>query len=739
MRNLYSLLFIMLMSLGLSAQFPYLQVTDINDASPADLANCSDTSSYYGDTVTIVCYVVTDGNLCEVASSSINGANGIRPFIWVNDTANNGQVGPNTGLEVMGVNWNTSQATSGFTSLIAGDLIELTGVVGMFSNATQFQPLNNNSLTILSSSFPTITPVKVDVGDLNDNNQVNQLVTGEQWEGAFIQIDSVTVTAVSPFGSGAGARFDFTVTDKNGNSMDISDFFVAQRLTTWSTLNPNSPYTNGIFTPPSQGTFFEYIRGVVEHQGNGCTGGNGVGYRMHPFDSTHYKVGLAVPAITNVTITPPVPTSSDPITVSADIVDPDGSVDSAHIFWSNDTALPVSAYNKNLMTITSGSTYSYTIPNQANNTIVSYYIRAVDDDGGIVTYPATAAGQPQNVSRIYVRDNGLTIMDIQTPIGNSDASPFNGQRVTVRGFVTAGIPDCDLGYVYIQDTSASEYAGLALRGSLNLANFARNEYIQASGLVQESFGFTQMLIDSVKSLGSGAEVAPSLIFTSSFGDNAEMEKYESMLISYGPPGVLPVKITDPDLGFGEYAVSNRPNPASNEELRVLAGRQDGTRAQSSLNVQIVSDTAYQTQDGTMLVPAIAADTSMSMSAINGILWYAFGNFKLTPRNNFDFIGINVALDTSNCELPVFSIIEKEGTANFDLYPNPANNVLNIKGTGEELKVEMYDLSGNLIMSRQHNEAGEMQISVQDFKPGIYLVRVTEGNWNTATYKVVISR
>ncbi len=740
MRNLYTLIILATMSLGLNAQYPYLQVTDLLDVTPADLANCDDTSSYYLDTVTIVCYVVTDGNLCEVASSSINGANGIRPFIWVNDTANGGAVGPNTGLQVMGVNWNTSQATSGFTSLIAGDLIEITGVAGMYNNNTQFQPLDNNSVTILTSTFPTINPIKRTVSDFNDANQVNNMATGEPYAGAYVKIDSVTVTAISQFGSGTGARFSFTVADKDGSQMDISDIFVAQRLSSWTALNPNTPYTNGLFTnPPSVGTFFESISGVVEHSGNGCTGGTGFGYRIHPFDTSHYVVGSAVPAISNVTISPRVPSSSDPIMISADIVDPDGTVDTAEIYWSNDTSLAVSAYTKANMTITSGATYSYTIPAQANNAIVSFYIRSVDNEGGEVFYPSPVGGT-QIVSRIYVRDSGLTIMDVQTPIGGGDRSPFDGQSVTLRGYVTAASRDCDLGYIYIQDPNATEYAGIALRGSLNLANLYRNEYVEASGVVQESFGFTQLLIDSIKSLGSAMEITPVDLDPGTTANPSEQEKYESMLVRYVEPGGGPIYVTNPDLGFGEYAISSNQNPGSNaEERRVLAGRQSGTSAQSSLYVQLVSDTIYGSQNGVMFYPPIATVAGMTMDAMTGILYYSFSNFKLTPRNNFDIENLSVTLDTSNCNPPSFSIVEMNGHAHFDIYPNPARDIINIAGSGEEIKVQVFNLNGVLVLEKNHNEAGVLQLSINDLKPGMYLINITEGNWGTASYKVMISK
>ena len=72
MRNLFTFFFAATLSIGLYSQ-QLVQVKDIRFVSQSDLANCDDTSAYYLDTVKVVCYVVTSGNLSEVVSSSING------------------------------------------------------------------------------------------------------------------------------------------------------------------------------------------------------------------------------------------------------------------------------------------------------------------------------------------------------------------------------------------------------------------------------------------------------------------------------------------------------------------------------------------------------------------------------------------------------------------------------------------------------------------------------------------
>lgn len=739
MRNLFTFLFAATLSIGLYSQ-QLVQVKDIRFVSQSDLANCDDTSAYYLDTVKVVCYVVTSGNLSEVVSSSINGANGTRPFIWVNDTANNGAVGPFTGLEIMGVNWGTSQATAGFTSLIEGDLVEITGVVGMFNGATQFQPLNSNSINILSGPTPTFAPQRVKVGDLNDQNQVNQLTTGEKWEGAFIEVRNVTVTNVNQFGSGVSARVEFTVADSVGNSMQIYDFFLAQKLASWTAQNPNSPATSGSFVAPSVGTFYNYIRGVVEHSGNGCTGGTGQGYRIQPFDATHYSVGKAVPTISNAGSTPTVPPSNTPIVVNADVVDSDGSVDSVNIFWSANPSTPVSGFTKAAMTLSSGITYTYSIPGQPNGTNVRYYIVATDDDTASSFFPRTPVGQPTNTASIFVRDGGLSIVDVQTPFGGSTASPFDGQQVTIRGFVTAGQRQCDLGYVYIQDSSATEYAGLALRSSLDLANLYRNQYVQVSGTIQESFGFTQMLIDSIKDLGSAYEIQPVVLDPSDAMAINDYEKYESMLVKYqSPTAGGKLYIANANAGFGEYTISSIQGTTNNDEQRrVLAGRASGTNAQSSLYVQLVSDSSYATNDGTMFYTPVVTNTNMTMDAMSGILWYSFGNFKLTPRNNNDIEGLSVQLDTTGCTTPYFSINENVVARDLNVYPNPAASKVTVSGFDGKATVSVYDLKGTLVKTAEGTTA--VEVNVADVKAGLYIVKVTGNNAELfGTYKLIVTQ
>lgn len=738
MKRITTLLTVLFMAASLTAQIDTVTIAQIN--TPVDLANCNDTSMYYQDTVTIFAYVVTDGGLSEVASSSITGANGIRPFIWLNDTANGGAVGPRTGLEVMGVNWGTSQATAGFTNLIEGELIELTGVVGMFGGATQFQPLNDQSLKVLSGNFPTFTPRTVAVGTLNDAQQVNQISSGQEYEGAFVKINNVVVTAVSNFGSGTSARVNFTVADSAGNQMTIYDFFLGMKLPTWNTLNPNSPATNGSFTAPTVGTFYNSITGVIEHSSNGCAGGTGNGYRLHPFKASHFDLGKASPAITNVSSTPFVPSSSDSIVISANVNDPDGTIDSVNIFWSADTSMPISSFTKGAMTLTAANTYGYTIPPQNDGDIVRYYIQATDNDTLTSNFPITPAAAPEpNTAFIYVLDGGLTIMNINRSFDGSGTSPFDGQTVTVKGFVTSSDRNCDLGYVYIQDTSGTEHAGIALRGSLQLAALMRGEEVEVTGTVSDgpgapAYDFASISISSITSTGNYHMVEP--VELNIEDTTLNMEAYEGMLVKYVNPNGQ-IHITDDDIGFGEYRIANSASQ-SNFDLtkRVLAGRDRPGQAEGSLFVSLVSDSSYATTDGTMQVPVVKTQTGMTMDGITGIIYYAFGNYKLTPRNNRDFENLSVSLDTS-CKAEIFSVGEVE-VIKTSLFPNPAKDQLTIGGLNESVDIRLFNMNGTLVKSTRAVEENAV-INVSNLSPGVYLVQIAgNGNYVYQTQKVVIT-
>ncbi len=70
-----------------------------------------------------------------------------------------------------------------------------------------------------------------------------------------------------------------------------------------------------------------------------------------------------------------------------------------------------------------------------------------------------------------------------------------------------------------------------------------------------------------------------------------------------------------------------------------------------------------------------------------------------------------------------------------IYPNPANDILNINASSQIDRVELYNISGQLIYSNQANNS-EVSVNTSEFAQGLYIVKVYTENGHT-TQKVSI--
>lgn len=738
MKKQVLLLLMLIAGIGMQAQtIPYVSIYDINFVSSADLTACNDTSAYLGDTVKTRGIVIIDGNLSEVASSSVQG--GSRPFIHIVDTANGGTTGPFSSLELMGVYEDASgnlQVPATFTQVVAGDVVEVTGIIGEFNGSNQISLLDANSFAITGTANAP-TAATATVGDFNDPNRVNDLTTGEKWEGAFVELQNVTVSEVIFF---SGNRVSFNIIDANGNKMNVSDRYLAQKLPSHQTVNPNSPQTAGSFTPPVPGTFYNSISGVIRHDANGCTGDAGRGYEINPFDSTHYDIGFAPPFISMVERDPKIPTSTQTVDVEFNIADFDGTVDSAYFYWSDDSTLTPSQFTKTLVTPNAGTTgdYTFSLPARPNNTYVRYYIRAVDDQNNQSFYPSTPVTQAEpNIEYYFVRDNGLKIFDLQFTEDPTGASPFLGDEVTVTGVVTASTKVWDIGYLYIQDEGGSAWSGIWVVGN-DISTPYRHEEVTVTGEVQENFGMTRISALNITKTGNLKMVAPSVISPADSAGYAsgEWEKWESVYMRLENPNAGgKVHVSNGNIGFGDYLVSTSNSANFSNSTRVLAGRQSGS-SQSSLYVQVVSDTVYNNLDGQMNVTPIEANTTMNMDALEGMMFYSFSNYRVLPRNNDDFVGINVSLDSTNLPGSDISIVEYNNSA-FTFYPNPATDILHIQNSNlNRYDVRIFNMMGQEVYTQLDN-INHTELQLSGIAQGAYVLHIAEETGKISTSKIII--
>jgi hypothetical protein len=720
---------------------PFQRISQIQYVSPTMLASCQDSTPFNNQIVRTRGIVVTPGNASEVASGSVQG--GSRPFFFIVDTAANGAAGPFKGMEIMGAYRNAQNQLVPLPNvelLIPGDLIEFTGKVTEYNHGTQMEPNSVNSLVILGSR-PAPAPATVLLSQLNDPMRVNIPTTGEQWENAFVEFQNVTVTEVLPF---SGNRVSFNVVDGQGNKINVSDRFLAQKLPSWQTVNPASPQTTGSFTPPVPGTFYSSLKGMVRHDGNGCfpNAGTTRGYELNPFAASHYQIAYAPPYISNFDRDPYLPTPNQSVDFTCNITDFDGTVDSVHFYYSSNPNTLPSQFTKVTMPLVSGSTddYAYTLPAFPNGTLVRYYIRAKDNAGNKSFYPVTSVGQAQpNYEYYTVRTGGPKIYDIQYSLASNSASPLAGREVTIKGIVTSSTKNYDLGYLYIQDENGGPYSGIWLVGS-GIANYYRGEEVTVTGTVEEYFNMTRLVVSSMAKTGRWVAPAATVVDpTDSISKlNYGWEKWEGCLVRLQDPANGKLHISQTNLGFGDYAVSAIPGASRARSTMVLAGRQSGT-AFSSLWVQLVTSLAYDTIDGFMEVDPLVVSDTMNMDALEGIVFFGFSNFRVLPRNNDDFIGINTALDSTNLATsPLIGIEESTPSVLAFVRPNPARSSLWIEGLNSGmLQVEMTDIYGRIVL-QSTLASGERRLDVGHMAAGTYWVRVTH-NGRTSVAQCVLQK
>lgn len=713
------LLFLCMMVIGMSSfaqTYDTLSINDIQFVPQTTLATCVDTSSYLNDTVWIYGTVLMDGGLAQ----SAGGRN-----VWLQSGS-----GPFNGIDLYTIGVPTPVPGDDVLDLSAGDSVEVLGFVTTFGSESEIVPLEINVIDFGKSTEAT----PVSIGDMNDDQRVNIPATGEQWEGQYVELNNVTVTSVDFFSG--GSRVSFNVADASGNVMNISDRFLVQRL----------PANGGSFVPPNVGTVYDTLRGVIAHSANGCFGANGRGYEMYPFRAEDYVVqaGSSAPLISNITRNPVAPTSSQDVNVSATIEDVDGVIDTAILYYTvgqNSTSyfsVPMSG---------SGTTFTGTIPNTAfsDGDLVKYYVCATDNDNLSACIPDVPGGTGDPLF-FFVRDNGVNITDVQfAPFGN-DNSGYAGLDVTLTGIVTSTSSSDDLGFVYIQQPGANQWAGLSLTQNQGLNSLARGDEVQVTGTISESFDMTVMVVTSVNTLSTGNAIPAAVeldpaIFTDY--DVSTTEPYESMVIKLvGDNGAAVYVVDDnadgPPNNFAEWRVGkDQFDPEAG--CRVLTGRVTGS-ASSSLAFSYVNDSSWIANSGIMTVDACIVTVGDTMASLSGIMYHSFGQMKLLPRNNADAPGYSGA----NCPDGIGGTNALEdllGESSMTVFPNPATDQITLRYDFVR-KVEgqavLMDLMGRIIDAQDlTGTSGALNFQTASLPRGTYLVSIQTAHELVARHKVML--
>ncbi|NNE70611.1 MAG: T9SS type A sorting domain-containing protein, partial [Rhodothermales bacterium] len=663
--------------------------TSLDPGSVAGLIYANPT---VGTDVTFRAVVMTDPLSSGLANVGDGGPN--RIHVYVRDI-NADAAGPDgMGIQLVDGNYQTS----GLINTTIGDVIEVTGQVSPFGTSMQLAPTTVTllgSYTDLNLSASVLEPVVVTSADINkaiDGGVQPNWTNLAAMNGQYVRFEDATVMARDI----STDRPDWLISTDGGETV-VSFYDMSLRY-----RNDRSDYPDGWntldddFIPPPPGSRVN-IQGFVVYQGDdpfnrGIPEGSEAILNFVPFADSDVEITQSPPLVTGLTKPDFVP-GADPITITASVAaDPSRSLTSVELvyFTSDNSAEQTAAGSDN-----GDGTYTFTVPAQADEVFVEYYVRAIDNTGA-----SSVEFEPSDSYRVLT--NGITrIAHVQeTPDGGPSNSPFDGITTDMDITATVVTNPSVSGLAAIQDDSAlGAWSGVVLRGSAETDALSRGDVIRiTNALVQESFGLTRLrdLTFEVVSTG-GASLDYKVVGTDALQDAAIAEAHEGMMLRFDGVEVGTPQ-ADGSRDFGEFTVGTIGSGAF---VRV-----DDASAEFSGDF---NDSLVEGQ---------------TFAFIQGLWSYTFSNFKLMPET-IDDVGMG-GVSTEADGVPT----------SFELhanYPNPFNPATTIRydvSANEMVRLEVFDVLGRkvstLVNTQQAPGKYAVDFNARDLASGVYVYRLEAG-------------
>ncbi len=582
-------------------------------------------------------------------------------------------------------------------TLVTGQDVTVTGTVEERYNVTALRD------AILTEDHGMVTPpapVGSSTGDFE-----NLVVRGgdpeaEQWEGMLTIFNTLSVTSGNA--DDPSGNYGEVLVDDGSGDMRIDD------SGTWKDVYTNDP-TQTDKTLLEVGTTIESVTGVLYYSFNN--------YKLEPRTETDLvNVGKAVnpPDISKVARDKGIPTSSDDVTVTCEVVDSNegGTIAKVDLYYGTEGG--------NALTVTMAfdvatNTATGVIPAMADGDVVWYYIEATDNDGDMAMYPADLNGP---LPFFIVRDGNIRIRDIQyTPYSNGRSGSAGFESISTRGILTSGP---SLGMYFIQDDANPWSAIQIYSSSIKNEGLAVGDDVSVTGTVDERYGITQ-LKDVVIDANNGNVALPvaTVLQTGAFENEnipdgaASAEPYEGMLVKFEN---LTVTSTNADeaagKNYGEFLVTD-----GSGDMRV-----DDSGVWDDVYTTDSTDTGL-----------IFLKPGTDISSLQGIMYFAFLNWKLQPRDEDDFVDVVTSIEYTPATASEIALHQN--------YPNPFNAETGTSirfdlSRQAQVSLRVYDMAGHLISTllEGSHQAGSytVRLSMPALTSGVYLYNLTvDGSSRTA--------
>lgn len=703
------------------------------------LALGRDKSNIQGDSVEFVARVV--------ASPRVNPANNdFRVMMrgtsswtcYLQDTASGlfggivvrqGTRGPQTALDLV---------DSGAIIRVRGVVQEFGATIGNnFANCLTQLAIDTTSgytIDILSTGANNRRPVPKSVnvtdfasGDYPNGGSINY-IGGEKYEGMYVELRNLTIAA------GIGNRQPWSVIDDNGNKLYMRDF------SNFFSISPSGD-TLRAWANPALGTFVNYIRGVIINCNNEGAFGTQLPYAIVPIYPNDLSLGNAPPSLSTPTRVPGVPTPTDSVQVGVTATDPGLNpltITDMKLYWRFNGG----AFISKQMPLVVGNIFATKMPPAPLGTYVEYFIRAEDNQGGVKLLPSDTV--KSKLFYIVRSSDSMNVQDVQFCPNSGGRSAYEGFDVRgVEGIVTADTSDIPgINYtgfggnqtsprrVYIQN-GTGPFSGLWLSGNATDA-LRKGDRVRVKGTVEENFSVTRINIlttSNITVLNQGnplppVEILPTSILANSKQDgDTTIEKWESVYCRFNTP----VTITCINAGIGLACTSGEP--LIDTTFRRNFGEilvKDASNTEARIELQDGNHKFTNNWDGNGNSPSLTLLTKNDIiDYTEGILYFAFSNYKLTPRKNSDFgavtpVGISNSVTEFNPES--FELSQN--------YPNPFNPSTlisyNIPVSGS-VNLKVYNMLGKEVMTLVNTVAPAGTYSVRfdgsSIASGVYFYKL----------------
>lgn len=466
----------------------------------------------------------------------------------------------------------------------------------------------------------------------------------------------------------------------------------------------------------------------------------------------------------NIQVNPTVAVSNEPVEVSATITSTQGGISSAQILWGTSYEMLTNEVDME----SSGDEFTGNIPGQAEGQTVYYQIIA---DNASTEH--TTVVYNYYVPKVFTGEL-VSIYDIQ---GQQEDSPYDGETVSTSGIITA-----DFGtYYFVQD-------GTGLWNGLFIYESGRNPSIGDSviitGEISEYYGKTEMsnivdyyFISSNNQLPEPNEVATGAVeeghestiikvvdavctdedyqanhYMWAVNDGSgELKIHNTSIFEYDPTEGQIYDVTGPvNYDFDEWKIEVRYESDVSGSIDEDGPIVEIVEPVISTNIMVLFDedveetTAEDINNYSLnndVVVVSASQHSFNKAKVNlTVSEMSFGDYIMTISNVQDLSG-NV-MDEQLYEFSYVGIDELFVNGKVDVYPNPADNQLNISFIAKEnsdLEIRLTDISGRVILQEEYSAtsgANVHQINLNSISRGVYFLSIGDET-SSLRYKVVV--